>query len=408
MTGITCALAGGFSAGGGAAFQSGVTSLTNASWNYITYTAPQISYVGADSSGNPIWLWGFKDSSNSYSKCMLIRVNSNGSVSQSSVTTLEASANPKYDVSVTTEYPNASQGWAFYSASDTYFYAKTFSIDKDALSIGTPGSALKVFPTIGQVSFTHAAYAGNNRAFVTTRDDGSGGNGVTFFSRSTNTITKVGNMSDLGDQSVFHSMIGFDYSSASSGLYRWAGQTYGPNLQVGYYNGSSASSVYNFNATEFLTGFSYTNGNPMVNVNGSNKFVMFGKSGTNGLVARAGTITWPTSGTAAPTMSSGTQISLTDAANGGLWAPAKSYTSDECYFVYKNNSNSNWYYRKLTLSSNTITEGSATQITNTPSSATGFIHSMAGTASTSTGNWLVFLTDNSGSANPDFTVVKLT
>jgi hypothetical protein len=395
-------------------FQSGVTSLTNASWNYATYSVPQMAYVGADSSGNPIWLWGFKDSTNSYSKCMLIRVNSDGTSTQSSVTTLNSTANGKYDVHVTTEYPDNNQGYGFYSASDGYLYVKTFSIDKDTLTIGTPSAALKIN---NGSSFLFAGYAGKDYdnypcAFISHRDDGGGTNGLTLITRDyTGALPAMyveSSMGNFGDQAVFHSMLGFDrYLNGSNTYQRWVGQSYG-TMEIGYFRNKSGSASIFADSGEFLSGGQYLNGQPLVKLNSSNKLAMMSKNSSGYPIVKSRTVTWPTSGTAAPTESSGSQVTLTDIVSGGLWAPAQSWTSDEFYFVYKKNSDSKWYYRKLTVSGNTITEGSAVEITTVPTNATGFINSLIGTASTSTGNWLTFITDNSSSANPDFTVVKLT
>jgi hypothetical protein len=421
MSGFLSSMVGATYASAAVAFADGLTSLSNISYNYQQYTNPQLSYVGADSSNNPVFLFCYSDSSNTYPKGMVFRVNSDGSTTQGSVVTFNSAAGADpFNTSSHTEYPDASQGWVYYTVATTsYLKAKTFAITKDSLTIETPGSEFALTDNSSQAvdaSFMASDYAGNNRGLITFRG-GPGGN-TALLSRSGNTISQVAYRSDgPGDQSVLHGVRSFAYRNLSNGLYRYMWNSYGADGEFGYFNGATNGTQRWFGADNGNVGLLPTAGYTQASVNtvldpsssgNTPKILVTGRNGSN-LVHQAATMTFPTSGTAAGSSVLGSVLTSADATTNLSWTTVQGFANNEAYVIYKNSSNSNWYYRKITASTNTLSEGSAVQITNFPTNwpTGGWFARMCASASTSTGNWIVAVADDSTTSTPNLLTIKV-
>jgi hypothetical protein len=89
-----------------------------------------------------------------------------------------------------------------------------------------------------------------------------------------------------------------------------------------------------------------------------------------------------------------------------MYGAIDGFANDEAFIVYKKSSDSKFYYRKITASTNTLTEGAATEISILSASAANQLICKGVTAFSK--NYIVGIADNTGSASPDIFVTEVT
>ena len=401
MTGIVCAMHGVVTSVAAAAATTSTTSFTNAEFNWNQYHVNQLAYAGLDSSSRPVFGFATKDITSTYATFTLFRVNSDLTITQGSkndITAVAIDNGPVATIDTDNNY-----GYVTYSKqSPVGIGAKTFTIDKDALSIGTAGTEAVVFATV-DAGFVSSTYLGNGRVAHFNRRGGQV-SGIKYTTRSGTTLTVGTELTDShGSSQVYHEIRAFD---RSADLYRFVHVTNNndPQVVASYYNNTTAAT------SSSITTFSYSLGGGIqhrnvVRLKSADKFMILARGPSAAQVA-AGTITWPGSGTTAPTIAQGAVLSLTDLPNGNLYAAVDGFANDEAYIVYKKNSDSLFYWRKITASTNTLTEGSANLISIGSASTTGAF--AANSVQAFSKKLIVAVVDNSGSNNPDIVVAVVT
>lgn len=371
-----------------------VATVSAVSWNTAQYINQDFSYVGEDSSGRPIWIYGYKNTSGT-SECYLIRRNSDGTVTTSSAFTGDTSSGHATAIAMNNIDGNQRALFVWWK-SGTGLKVKVFTIDKNNLSFGTDGTA-DSWITTNTAEVISICDMGNGKAAIGIRNSGIPlyactveGSGV-FEDSSTLTMP-------FGDgvyQSVksfpynndnIHKVIGYNGNSKNIAAARW---TY--TAGVGWSN-----RVVSSNFSNFLTLSSIRAG--WIKAVDQTKAICVG-IGTGDAKARVATVTWNT-GTTVPTISGGTEYTLTDASI--CTADGCGFAIDSAssgYVVYQ--TSGGWKYSKLTVSGTSITESTPVAIDEDSNWTSGrpiWVDYQA----TSQGNLLVALIDDSSSNNPKF------
>lgn len=376
------------------------TSFTNALFNWNQYHVNQLAYAGLDTSSRPVFGFSTKDVTSTYPTFTLFRVNSDLTITQGSKNTITSVAVDNSPVAAIDTDNN--YGYCTYCKGQGMF-AKTFTIDKDNLSIGTAGTEAEIFPST-DAGFVSSSYAGNGRVIHWHRRGGQV-SAAKYTTRSGTTLTVATNeLADShADGDVYHEIRAFD---RSADLYRimHVGNNSNPQATAQYYNNTSASTASSITNFSWSLGGGITHRN-IVRLKAADKFMILAKGATTAQVA-AGTVTWPGSGTTAPTIAQGAVLSLTDLPNGNLYGAVDGFANDEAYIVYKKNSDSLFYWRKITASTNTLTEGSANLVSIGSASTTGAL--ILSNAQAFSKKLIVAVADNSGSSSPDILVMVVT
>jgi hypothetical protein len=378
------------------------TSFTNAEFNWNQYHINQLAYAGLDSSSRPVFGFATKDVTSTYPTFTLFRVNSDLTITQGSKNTITAAATDNSPVATI----DTDNGYGYVTYTKTPgggAYAKTFTIDKDALSIGTAGTEVTLFSTT-DAGFVSSTYLGNGRVAHFHRRGGQV-SAIKYTTRSGTTLTVSTNeINDgLGSSQVYHEIRAFN---RSSDLYRLMHVSVNgpPQAAASYFNSTSASTGSSLTTYSWSLGGGIQHRN-IVRLKAADKFMILAKGPSAAQVA-AGTVTWPASGTTAPTIAQGAVLSLTDLPNGNLYAAVDGFANDEAYILYKKNSDSLFYWRKITASTNTLTEGSANLISIGSANTTGAF--VANSVQAFSKKYIVAVADNSASVNPDIIVAEVT
>lgn len=397
MTGLMCSFVG--AKPEAAAATVSTTSFSNVSWLWSQFYMYQLAYAGLDSSSRPVFAFGYKNATSTYPNFILFRVNSDLTITQGSANEITAAA--VSDGVVATVDTDNGYGYCYYHKSAGGAYAKTFTIDKDNLSIGTAGSEATIFATTdaGMVS---ATYLGSGRVAFFHRRGGQL-SAVKYTTRSGTTLT-VGNelLTGFADSQVYSEIRAFD---ASGSLYRFmhVGLNNNPQARALYYNDTTAATASATTAYSWSLGTGINHRN-IVRLKTADKFMIMAKGSTAAQVA-AGTVTWPSSGTSAATIAEGAVLSLTDLPNGNMYAAVDGFANDEAYIIYKKNSDSKFYWRKITASTNTLTEGSANEVSILSSNSTGAF--VANSVQAFSKKYIVGVVDNTTTTAPDIFVAEV-
>ena len=382
-------------------YSTTTTSFTNSLFNWNQYHINQLAYAGLDSTGRPVFGFSTKDLTSTYPTFTLFRVNSDLTITQGSkntITSVDVVNAPVAAIDTDNNY-----GYCTYAKTSGGMFAKTFTIDKDNLSIGTAGTEATIFPTT-DAGFCSSSYLGNGRVMHWHRRGGQV-SAMKYTTRSGTTLTVSTNeiADGLGNGDVYHEIRAFD---RSADLYRvmHVGKNNNPQARASYFNDTSASIASSETTFSWSLGGGINHRN-IVRLKAADKFMIFAKGATTAQVA-AGTVTWPGSGTGAPTIAQGAVLTLTDLPNGNLYGAVDGFANDEAYIVYKKNSDSLFYWRKITASTNTLTEGSANVVSIGSASTTGAL--ILSSAQAFSKKLIVAVADNSGSSSPDILVMDVT
>ena len=382
-------------AGGGISAGDSLTSLTGVVYNTDQYYTYRVNFAGVDSSGKPVFAFGFRDDTANAAKALLIRIEDDNSITAGSITTFytgTGSLDPLEDVQMITDNGDSAHCVMTYQdrANSPYeLYARAASLDLDTLSF-TLGTQLTVFT--GSIdTMTLGAYLGNGRYVVGHR---SSQIPLYLLHRAGTTLT-LENSTTLGlGTQVYNTAQGYD---RSGNLYRMSivNSTATVNFSAKYWNGTTPSS----NPTPItpITGLSSVIITQFCALDSVSKGLVVSTDGTT-TKAAVTDISWPGSGTAAPTLSSGTQLTLTDDVHDRKMLLAKG-EDNTAHLIYYDNSASAWKERTLTASGTTLTEGASSNVTTLTSSQTNF----GDMAYYNDGTWkyLLAVVDNSGSNTPD-------
>lgn len=362
---------------------------TNFEYIFSDYSFNKMSYVGPDSSSNPVFIQPFRRASNNYIYVGLIKINATtGAVSVGGITQVNSSSSDPY-AHTTSEYVDAN---GFGGGTGNYAYVcykegasanyklNAISVNQDAMTL-TVGTQIDT-GMAADANQGIVAYIGNSRVAA-----GGRYGGVKRFSRSGTTLTAEGSGVGYTHQ-IDNNMHGFvnngttQYRVAGSGAGGGANGVYWAASTFGTSNYTSSYSTVEAGVTVGSTGV--TSGA----VNNTDSFVSFA---TYNKVLTAHKVTW-NSGTA-PTVASGT--SYQGASNG--WPEfnqayiTDGYTSGIAVLVLQYGNNIK--YREISVSNTTLTIGTEKTIyapgsTGTYPNMNNYYRLSAATASVGTAKYI--------------------
>lgn len=373
------------------AFEEAYT-LSNLTFAPQSYQIPKISYAGDDSSGQPVFFIGTKDTSGNF-VCGLIKRLNNGTLSESSVTTLK-SADERF----------AAQGVAGFDTSGnpvgvtvgTYRVAGVIKtdvycnqIDLDALTLGSTYSSLDALGT-SNAGFAYATYLGNGRFGAGMRLSGIR-TALATVGTSTVSVGSASTETSHGD-GVYQGIYGVTYQNDTD--YRWMSANGNANQHGAAWFAGSTFQGFAYSNT--LTAGSLVRTEPFEIT--YDKMVTVARSGTTAQ-ALASDITWPASGS--PSLTNGSIHNFSDQANwNGGWCGASNLSTSTLHILHSHSTNG-WQIRPLTVSGTTISEGSAYTVTSSTTNwATGDNAVAACFANSTQGDIFCALIDDTTINNP--------
>ena len=378
-------------------------SLSNLTFNARSYQLPKISYVGDDSSGQPVFFVGTRDSAGHH-VCSLIKRNNDDTISESSVTTLrsnhemfEAQGVAGYD---TSGNPVGITVGTYRYGGVIYQDIHANSIDLDNLTLGTTYSNTEWTSVSSSAGFGYVDYAGDGRFIVGYRSSGIRTAVATVGTSSITTSSEQLHSTNVGD-GVYQGVSVFPYTG--SGNYRYAYYNGNGNQQgVGWFLNNVGQGE---DSDDVITvGLAATQAFPV----GNSSYITIAAKSTSA-AATGATVSWPGSG--APTQTVGSERSFDDSSTwyGGFCAAADLDTST--LYVLHDDSTNGWKIIPLTLSGTTISEGTdiaiESEVTTTNWGVGG--ESMAATFADSTqGALFVAMIDDTSSNNPQILIRDVT
>lgn len=378
-----------------------VHSLSNLTYNARAYQIPKLTYAGDDSSGQPVFFFACKNTSGNQ-VASLIRRNNDGTISESSVTTLystdtrfecqgvaglDSSGNP---VGVTVGVTQLS------GVNSCRIYAN--QIDLDNLSLGTTYSTT-FHDEQTTAGFGYVTYFGTNGKFgAAYRRTGIRSDLITVGSSSISidTSTELLQSSNFGD-GVYQGVYSLTYQNDSD--YLWmAANGNGNQHGIAYWNGTSVGGQ---DSDDILTvGLARTEPFELA----YNKMLtVAGKAASAKMLVSS--ITWP--GTGNPTLTNGSETAFADSASfSGAFCGAADTATNTVYIMYK--TSSAWKIVPITASGTIPSEGTAITVgvTTTNWSAGGEANA-ACFADSAQGSLFAALIDDTGSNNPQIYITDV-
>ena len=340
-----------------------------------------MSYLGNDSSGRPVFCTGFTKVTTQYPTLIMFRLNLDDlSITKGSEYTVESQTGVY--VSVSSERDGAglrtTSGftdygyvtWARYPTG-TGSRASAFSYSLDNLTLSL-GSSISIAGTSGNQNQSAGHYIGNLRVAATT----NGGNNGNFYvqnwaTRTANTTTLTKNTgadnSTLGfiGQGGGHNMRGM----ASD---RWINVPTSGNNGHGWFvnamrtNGTAmVGRDYDYNAS--TTDDVFNTEAKLAQLNNSTRFITacqggFSNNTVDRIKAFAGTVNWGGTGSTAPTITVGSVVELETNTN-SRFGLCEGKVDGEAYFIFcDNNDGLKLKYKKLTVTTNTIGQSAYTTL----------------------------------------------
>lgn len=369
-----------------------VHSLSNLTYNARSYQIPKISYAGDDSSGQPIFFVGTRSSGGDFI-CSLIRRNNDGSISESSVTTLKSNQE-RFEA----------QGVAGFDSSGnpvgvtvgTYRFGGTIycdiyanQIDKNNLSLGTTYSSTDFTDVQSNAGFAYATYLGDGKFGTAYRNSGLRTALSTVGTSSISVGNELHQSTNVGD-GVYQGVYGLTYQNDSD--YLWAiANGNGNQHGVGYFNGASVGGQ---DSDDILAvGLGRTEPFELA----YNKILTVAGKATSAQMV-VSDITWP--GTGNPTLTNGSATAFSDSSG---WDGSFCGAGDGAGTVYVmyQHFTSGWTIVPITASGTTPSEGTAVSVGVTTTNWNQGNESNAATfADSAQGDLFVALIDDSSSNNP--------
>lgn len=371
-----------------------VHSLSNLTYNARSYQIPKISYAGDDSSGQPVFFVGTRSSGGNFI-CSLIRRNNDGSISESSVTTLKSS-DERFEAQGVAGFDSSGNPVGVtvgtYRVSGVIkcdIYAN--QIDLDNLSLGTTYSSTNFTDVQSNAGFAYATYFGDGKFGCGYRNTGIRTALTTVSSSSISVGNELQQSTNVGD-GVYQGIYGLTYQNNSD--YLWAiANGNGNQHGVAYFNGASVGGQ---DSDDILTvGLGRTEPFEMA----YNKILtVAGKAASAQMVVS--TITWP--GTGNPTLTNGSATAFSDSSG---WDGSFCGAGDGAGTVYVMYQHfvSGWRIVPITASGTTASQGSAVNVSNSISTSNwnqGNESNAATYAGSAQGDLFVAMIDDSSSNNP--------
>jgi hypothetical protein len=329
--------------------------ITNYNYVNTTYQMQRISYVGDDSSGQPVWFVGTKDGNGNFA-CILIKRKNDDTIEESSLRTLkntdERFAAQSCAAKDTSGNDVGAVAYTYRTAGVIHTSLKVMQIDKDNLTLGTTYGIDDFEDLQPNAGLAYVTNPGNGRVIAGFRKSGIR---TDVFEIGTSSVTQKNTPSSMpfGD-GVYQHIEGYPYAGSS-------------NLRYAGYNGNASTfGLGHYTSDTTHGGYSATDSD--VNVGSlapgvafpANSTSMIGVAGQNGgLEAIAFTsINW--SGT--PTYTdSGPLIMSDDSTNQSHVAAALDPSSEKVYALYRDGA-STWTFTSLSLVGGTLTEGTPAAI----------------------------------------------
>lgn len=348
------------------------------------YFGNNATYLGNDSSNRPVFAYGFAAASTYYPTMFLFRINTSDlSITVGTSYTLESLVS--YYCDVCSERDGA--GFRTTSGFEEYAYVgwgrgsgttdariAAFTFNKDALTatIGTNIQAIaaaNIYP-VGNFSLSYVG----NRTVAFCVSGGNNGNFVrqNWATRSSGSTTLTKNS---GADNFARGNFGQGGAYHIRGMYPSSVNAWGIGLGTGNNGHGWHVTFSRVNSTASVgvdwAGYTVAGQTPIYNticqfvqLNNTNRFlsVCYGQFNTTVYHrATAFTVTW-NSGATAPTITAGTTVDIGGASptNGAMYGLHPGKADGEAYFIIRGSSG--FEYRKLTVSTNTITVGSANSL----------------------------------------------
>jgi hypothetical protein len=357
------------------------SATSSISANYQDYQPMKVDYVGDDSSGRPVFLYGYINTATTYPAANLFRRESNGDLTFA--TPIQIHNGGQYTQAVSGLDTNGDLvGFSSFTVGSGA-YCKSYTININNLTLGTPGSFRDIYGSGLSAGFSYATYFGNGRFGAGGRISGLSQRMVSVTGSSVGSIIATVTL-PFGDGVWQHSE-GFDYQNDS--YYRFVGSNGNQGLVgAGHYYGTSAGSTVSADLSTLGLSMRYT-----ALLNSTNNAVMLTNSGSTIELAPY-SVTWPTGGsTSAPSITAGTNLTLSEA---GTNANVMGGINNSVIVVYRNNSGV-WKRVTVTASGTSLSEGTPVALSGTP---VGYYGTPWGKyVSTAQGNLLMFLVDGGNS-----------
>ena len=404
-----------------AAVTERLTTALSTSQDY--WRGNDMAYMGNDSSGRPVFCTGFIKVTTQYPTLIMFRLNlTDLTITKGSEYTVDGS-NTSYYVSVSSERDGAgfrtTSGFTDYGyvawarQANTGSRAAAFSYSLDALTLSL-GTAILVAGTTGVQCAGH--YIGNNRVAVTNH----GGNNGNFHVQNwatrtagTTTLTKNGG----ADNSVLGGVgQGGGHNMRGMASDRWINVIQTGNNGHGWYatamrtNGTAMVGVdYNYNSA-FPADAVFNAEAKLAQLNNSTRFISvcqggFSNNTVGRIKAQAGTVTWNSGGTA-PSIAMGSALELETNAN-SRFGVCEGKADGEAYFIFcDNNDGLRLKYKKLTVSTNTITASSYTTLSTIGTTQGYYIIDATRMVQVGSDYYMILGMRNSTTGTVDVAVVK--
>jgi hypothetical protein len=332
---------------------------TNIEYTYQDYSDSSTAYVGPDSSNNPVFMFVYRRASNSYLYGILIRINSDNSITLGSSYQITSTGAAEQVVDLASEYEDANSYGAgsgdyvymcYHTSASGQYQVRVAQVDRNALSI-TYGTALATGAT-ADANQPIVAFVGNANCVA-----GGRYSGVRRFSRSGTTLTAQGTFAGYTFQ-IDNNIIGFAPNGSTQ--YRVAGAGTGGGAEgYGWLAATFGSSTYTS---------TYYNQSPQVGgtktwsigLDNTSKFLSFA---TYDKILNVHTVTWNSG--SAPTISSGTKYKGTDFSweEFNMATIVEGFSTNTALYVYQTSNAIK--YRPITVSGTTISAGSAVTLYST-------------------------------------------
>jgi len=397
---------------------------TNLSTSNDYWRGYDTAYLGNDTNGRPVFCMGFTKVSTQYPTLIMFRINLDDlTITKGSEYTVDGTNTAVY-VSVASERDGAglrtSSGFTDFgyvtwtrNALNTGARAAAFSYNLNNLTL-TLGSGIAIAGTTGGQNSGH--YIGNRRVVGIT----NGGNNGNFLvqnwaTRTIDTTTLTKNTGADNSSLGFYGQ-GGGYNTRGMSTDRWIVVPQNGNNGHGWFvsairtNSTAMVGVdYNYN-NAFPSDSVFNAESKIAQLNNSTRFITAcNGSFTNGTVARikamAGTVTWNT-GSTAPSITMGSVVELETNAN-YRFGLVEGTQDGEAFFIFcDNNDGLKLKYKKLTVSTNTISQSSYTTLSTIGNTQGYFTIDANRMVQVGTDWYMIIGARNSTTGNIDIIVVK--
>lgn len=382
-----------------------------------------MAYFGNDSSGRPVFVTGYTKVTTQYPTLVMFRVNNDLTITRGSEYTLDGTNTAVY-ISVASERDGAglrtasgfeNYGYAVWTrnAANTGARAVAFSYDIENLTI-TLGTNIAIAGTTGGQGSGH--YIGNRRVVGIT-NGGSNGNYLVqnWATRTSGSTTLTKNAGSDNSVLGFYGQ-GGGYNTKGMNSDRWIVVPQAGNNGHGWFvsairTNSTAMVGVDYNYNDSTTDDVFNSEGKIAQLNNTDRFITICNGAfSNGTVARikafAGTVTWNT-GATNPSIAVGSVVELETNAN-YRFGVCEGTQDGEAFFIFSDNADGyRLKYKKLTVTTNTISASAYTTITEVGTTAGHYAIDATRMVQNGNNDWLMVIGARNGQiGNVDIIVVK--